>query len=42
MIKAGYDTVDKIMGLKEEDLTKLDGIGEKTAEKIIKSAKEKR
>ena len=37
--KAGYDTVEKIKGLSVEDLTKLDGIGAKTAEKIIKSAK---
>lgn len=37
--KAGYDTVEKIKGLSAEDLTKLDGIGAKTAEKIIKSAK---
>ncbi len=36
---AGYDTVDKIKGLTVEDLTKLEGIGEKTAQKIIKSAK---
>lgn len=39
LIGAGYDTVEKIMGLTAEDLTKLEGIGAKTAEKIIKSAK---
>jgi len=37
---AGYDTVAKLKGLTVEDLTKLDGIGGKTAEKILKSAKE--
>jgi N utilization substance protein A len=37
---AGYNTVAKLKGLTVEDLTKLDGIGEKTAEKILKSAKE--
>jgi len=36
---AGYDTVDKIKVLTVEDLTKIDGIGAKTAEKILKSAK---
>ncbi len=39
LIGAGYDTVEKIKVLTVEDLTKLDGIGQKTAEKIIKSAK---
>jgi len=39
LVSAGYDTVDKIKGLVVEDLTKLEGIGEKTAQKIIKSAK---
>jgi N utilization substance protein A len=37
--EAGYDTVEKIGSLTVEDLTKLKGIGEKTAEKIINSAK---
>jgi N utilization substance protein A len=36
---AGYDTVDKIKKLEIADLTKLEGIGNKTAEKILKSAK---
>ena len=35
---AGYDTVEKIKALTVEDLVKLEGIGEKTAEKILKSA----
>lgn len=39
LIGAGYDTIEKIKTLTVEDLTKLDGIGQKTAEKIIKSAK---
>ncbi|MFA6320450.1 MAG: transcription termination factor NusA [Candidatus Omnitrophota bacterium] len=37
---AGYDTVDKIKSLTAEELIKLEGIGEKTAEKILNSAKE--
>jgi len=37
---AGYDTVDKIRELTVEELVKLEGIGQKTAEKILKSAKE--
>jgi N utilization substance protein A len=36
---AGYDTIAKIKELTVEDLVKLDGIGRKTAEKILKSAK---
>ncbi len=40
MIAAGYDTVDKIKCLTVEDLTQVEGIGKKTAEKIAKSAKE--
>lgn len=40
LVKAGYDTVEKIRNLTIDDLTKLDGIGKKTAEKILKSAKE--
>jgi predicted flap endonuclease-1-like 5' DNA nuclease len=40
LVAAGYDTVDKIKALTAEDLTALDGIGKKTAEKIIRSAKE--
>ncbi|MDP3804438.1 MAG: transcription termination factor NusA [Candidatus Omnitrophota bacterium] len=38
LIAAGYDTIEKIKNLTKEDLTKLEGIGAKTAEKIIKSA----
>ncbi|MFH0763424.1 MAG: transcription termination factor NusA [Candidatus Omnitrophota bacterium] len=37
---AGYDTVEKIKNLTVEELTKIDGIGKKTAEKILTSAKE--
>ena len=39
LIAAGYDTIEKIKALGVEDLVKVDGIGQKTAEKIIKSAK---
>ncbi len=39
LITAGYDTVAKIKSLTVEDLVKVEGIGEKTAEKIIRSAK---
>ena len=38
---AGFDTVDKIKNLTIDDLTKLEGVGKKTAEKIINSAKGK-
>ena len=41
LIGAGYDTIEKIKNLTAEDLTKLEGVGKKTAEKIVKSAKEK-
>lgn len=37
--EAGYDTPDKLKNLTIEDLTKLQGIGQKTAEKIIKAVK---
>jgi N utilization substance protein A len=37
---AGYDTVDKLKNLTVEDLTKLQGVGAKTAEKILKAIKE--
>jgi len=39
LLQAGYDTPEKIAALQVEDLTKLEGIGKKTAEKIIASAK---
>jgi len=38
--KAGYDTVGKIIKLELKELTTVKGIGKKTAEKILKSAKE--
>ena len=40
LIAAGYDTVEKIKALTIEDLVKIEGIGKKTAEKILKSVKE--
>ena len=40
LVAAGYDTVEKIRELTVEALTELEGIGKRTAEKIIKSAKE--
>jgi N utilization substance protein A len=40
LITAGYDTLEKIKSLGVEELTQVEGIGKKTAEKIIKSAKE--
>jgi len=40
LIEAGFDTVEKLAGATIENLTKLEGIGKKTAEKIIASAKE--
>jgi len=39
LIAAGYDTVEKIKKMTVEDLVKLEGIGKKTAEKIVESAK---
>jgi len=41
LLKAGFDTIEKIANLGAKDLIKLDGIGKKTAEKIIASAKAK-
>ncbi|MDP2911861.1 MAG: transcription termination factor NusA [Candidatus Omnitrophota bacterium] len=38
--KAGYDTVGKIIKLDLKELTDVKGVGKKTAEKILKSAKE--
>jgi len=40
LIATGYDTVEKIKCLTVEDLTQVEGIGKKTADKIIKSVKE--
>ncbi len=37
--EAGLDSIEKIAASSVEDLTKIKGIGEKTAEKILKSAK---
>ncbi len=40
LIAAGYDTSEKLKALTIEDLTKLEGVGEKTAEKILKAVKD--
>ncbi len=39
LVEAGLDSIEKIAGSKAGDLKKLEGIGKKTAEKILKSAK---
>lgn len=39
MVKAGFNSVEKIASLTPEHLATLQGIGEKTAEKIIEGAK---
>ena len=41
LLEAGFNTIEKIAKQKAEDLAKLKGIGKKTAEKIVSSAKEK-
>ena len=41
LIQAGLDTIEKIARADIKDLLKLEGIGKKTAEKIIASAKER-
>lgn len=38
LIAAGYDTPEKIKALAVEDLVKLEGIGEKMADRILKAA----
>ena len=39
LVKAGFNTVEKIAALTPEHLATLQGVGEKTAEKIIEGAK---
>jgi len=39
LIEAGYDTVEKLAARDPKELMKLEGIGKKTAEKIVASAK---
>ena len=41
LLAAGFDTIEKIAATDAKELTKLEGIGKKTAEKIVASAKEK-
>ncbi len=38
-IQAGYDTVEKIAAMSDEDILAVPGIGEKTAQKILVSAR---
>ncbi|HCJ66258.1 MAG TPA: hypothetical protein DHV62_02750 [Elusimicrobia bacterium] len=40
MQKAGYKNIEDLAKTKIEELTALQGIGEKTAEKLIRLAKE--
>jgi DNA-directed RNA polymerase alpha subunit len=37
--QAGYDTVEKIAAMSDEDILAVPGIGEKTAQKILLSAR---
>jgi len=37
--EAGFDSIEKIAGSSVEELTKIKGVGEKTAEKMLKNAK---
>jgi N utilization substance protein A len=39
LMRAGFDTIDKLANAGVEDLTKVKGIGEKTANKILESAR---
>jgi len=39
LIEAGYDTVEKIAALSDEEILAIPGIGEKTAQKILLSAR---
>jgi len=42
IIKSGYDTIDKIQNLSKEELVKISGIGEKTADQIINGLNDKK
>lgn len=39
LIEAGYDTVEKIAAMSDEDILAIPGIGEKTSQKILLSAR---
>jgi predicted flap endonuclease-1-like 5' DNA nuclease len=41
LIEAGYDTVEKIAAMSDEEILAVPGIGEKTAQKILLSARAK-
>ena len=40
LIKGGWDTIEKIASASVEQLTSLQGVGDKTAERLISAAKE--
>ena len=42
IMKAGYDSIPKILDMKEEDFLKVEGFKKKMAEKVYNSIKEKR
>ena len=39
LAQAGYDTVEKIAAMSDEEILAVPGIGEKTAQKILLSAR---
>jgi predicted flap endonuclease-1-like 5' DNA nuclease len=39
LVEAGYDTVEKIAAMSDEEILAIPGIGEKTAQKILLSAR---
>ena len=41
IMKAGYDSISKILDMKEEDFLKVEGFKKKMAEKVYNSIKEK-
>jgi predicted flap endonuclease-1-like 5' DNA nuclease len=40
LIQAGYDTIEKIAAMSDEEILAVPGIGEKTAQKILLSARD--
>lgn len=41
LVDRGYDTIDKIVSAKEEDLVKIEGLGKKSIEKLMNNMKSK-